>query len=78
MSSSRPKEARTSELLPCPECGKVQMTRTVGTCRLGDGLTVKRLRHYKCRFCGVRFFDDDAMHRIQSVRSLQAASSVAR
>ena len=75
MSSSHLKEARTSELLPCPECGKIQMTHIVETCQLGDGLTVKRLSHYKCRSCGARFFDDEAMHRIQSVRLSQAIPS---
>ena len=27
------------------------MTAVVETCRLKDGLTVKRLRHYKCPSC---------------------------
>jgi len=74
MSSSHLKGAQISEPFPCPECGKVQMIRTVETCRLGDGLTVKRLRHYKCRSCGARFFDDGAMHDIQSIRASQPAS----
>jgi len=52
------------------------MTHTVETCRLGDGLTVKKLRHYKCRSCGARFFDDDAMHVIQSVRASHPASAL--
>ncbi len=78
MSSSHQKEARISEPLPCPECGRIQLTRTVETCRLGDGLTVKRLRHYKCRSCGARFFDDDAMHNIQSVRASDAVSLAGR
>jgi hypothetical protein len=41
----------------------------VETCRLSDGLTVRRLRHYKCRACGERLFDDDAVHRIQERRA---------
>jgi hypothetical protein len=41
----------------------------VETCRLSGGLTVRRLRHYKCRACGQRLFDDDAMHRIQQRRA---------
>lgn len=73
MSSSHPREAPISEPLPCPDCGKIQMTRTVETCRLEDGLTIKRLRHYKCQSCGARFFDDEAMHRIQFQRASQAA-----
>ena len=32
-------------------------------------LMVKQLRHYKCRSCGVRLFDDAAMHRIQQQRT---------
>lgn len=69
MSSSPQREARTSERLPCPECGAMQMAQTVEKCRLDDGLSVTRLRHFKCRACGARFFDDDAMHRIQSERT---------
>ena len=45
------------------------MASVVETCRLKDGLTVKRLRHYKCPSCGARFFDDDAIHRIQEARA---------
>ncbi len=44
------------------------MTSTVENCRLEDGLVVKRLSHFKCQSCGARFFDDDAMHRIQAAR----------
>ena len=69
MSSSHQKKAQTSEALPCPECGKTQMIRVVETCRLADGLTVKKLGHYKCRSCGSRFFDNDAMHEIQAARA---------
>jgi hypothetical protein len=43
---------------------------------LADGLMVKRLRHYKCRACGERLFDDDAMHRIQQQR--RESSAIAR
>jgi len=69
MSSSHRKKAPTSEALPCPECGKTQMIHIVETCRLADGLTVKKLGYYKCRSCGSRFFDDDAMHGIQAARA---------
>ncbi len=69
MSSSHQKKAPTSEALPCPECGKMQMTHVVETCKLEDGLTVRKLAHYKCGSCKSRFFDDDAMHRIQSARA---------
>jgi hypothetical protein len=45
------------------------MAHTVEDCRAEDGLTVRRLRHFKCGACGARFFDDAAMHRIQSERA---------
>jgi hypothetical protein len=51
------------------------MTRVVETCRLADGLTVKRLAHYKCRSCGSRFFDDDAMHGIAAARASHRSSA---
>jgi len=50
------------------------MARTVETCRLEDGLTVKRLRHFKCGSCDARFFDDDAMHRIQAEREKRSVA----
>ncbi len=58
-----------SEPFPCPERGKVEVVSVVETCRLADGLTVKRLRHYKCRSCGARLFEDAAIHRIQEERA---------
>jgi len=75
MSSSRPKRAPISESLPCPECGQMQMARVVETCHLEDGVTVKRLGHYKCQACGARFFDDEAMHAIQAARSATAKAN---
>jgi hypothetical protein len=51
------------------ECGKTEVVSVVETCRLADGVTIKRLRHYKCRTCGARLFDDAAMHRIQQQRA---------
>jgi len=69
MSSSHRKKALTSEALPCPECGKIQMIRVVETCKLADGLVVKKLTHYKCSSCDTRFFNDDAMHHIQTARA---------
>jgi hypothetical protein len=69
MSSSHPKEAPISEPFPCPECGKIELVSVVETCQLGDGLIIKRLRHYKCRSCGTRLFDDAAMHQIQLYRT---------
>lgn len=58
-----------SEPLPCPECGVAQMTQVTEACRLDDGLIVKNLRHFRCRACGARFFDDEAIHRIQNERA---------
>ncbi|MGD0655192.1 MAG: hypothetical protein ABSA16_12665 [Thermoguttaceae bacterium] len=69
MSSSHLKEALISEPFPCPECGKIEMVSVIETCHLADGLTIKRLRHYKCRSCAARLFDDAAMHRIQEQRA---------
>ena len=48
---------------------RMQMAYTVESCQTEDGLTVRRLRHLKCSACGARFFDDVAMHRIQSERA---------
>jgi ribosomal protein L37AE/L43A len=73
MSSSHPKEAQITEPYPCPECGKIEMVTVVEACQLADGPTIKRLRHYKCRRCGTRLFDDAAMHRIQEHRAVHDA-----
>jgi transposase-like protein len=51
------------------------MVRVVETVRLADGLTVKKLAHYRCRSCGSRFFDDDAMHAIQGARTAYRSSA---
>jgi transcriptional regulator NrdR family protein len=75
MSSSHQKRAPTSEVLPCPACGKIQMIRVVETARLADGLMVKRLARYKCRSCGSRFFDDAAMQRIAEARAASGTSA---
>ena len=69
MSSSPQRKARMPEPLPCPECGAMRMAHTVENCKIRDGLTVRRLRHFKCGACGTRFFDDESMHRIQSERA---------
>ncbi len=45
------------------------MSYTVENCQTEDGLTIRRLRHLKCSACGARFFDDEAMHRIQKERA---------
>ena len=75
MSSSHRKEAPTSELLPCPQCGKTQMVCVVETVRLENGVTVEKLRHYKCGACGSRFYDDQAIHRIQAARKSRSTSA---
>ena len=77
MSSSHRKRAATSEVLPCPECGKTRMVRVMENCRLADGLAIKKLAHYKCRSCGSRFFDDDAMQAIQAARAPRQSSAKA-
>jgi transcription elongation factor Elf1 len=69
MSSFHRKEAPISEPFPCPECGKNSVVTVIENCRLDDGTTIKKLRHYKCRNCGVRLFDTDAMHGIQRQRA---------
>jgi hypothetical protein len=45
------------------------MAEAVGNCSVGHGVSVKRLRHFRCRACGAKFYDDDAVHRIQSERA---------
>ena len=72
MSSSRQKEAQTSEPLPCPECGALQLVYTLESCQTEDGLSLQHLRHLKCEACGALFFDDDAMHQIQNDRAKRA------
>ena len=76
MSSSRQKEALISEPLPCPECGAEAMRLVVETCRLGDGLQAPRLRHFRCKSCGARFFTDEAMEAIQALRAKVARTAL--
>jgi len=52
--------------------------RTVENCRLDDVPSVRRLRHFKCQAWGARFFDDDAVRRIQSERAAFSESVKAR
>ncbi len=47
----------------------MQMAYTLEDCRTEDGLTIRRLGHLKFSACGTRFFDDDAVHRIQKERA---------
>lgn len=60
--------------LPCPECRRLDMVRVVETFPLEDGLMVKRPRRYRCRSCGARFFDDEAMSAIAAARAAAARS----
>jgi hypothetical protein len=53
------------------------MVQTTAACRLADGLRIGRLRYLQCRSCGARFFDDDAMHAIQSARASRSKSRLA-
>ena len=71
----RLEQAPTSEPLPCAECGRVEVVLVVEGCRLADGLMVRGLRHHRCRACGERLFDDDAMHRIQGERAKPSLAS---
>ena len=70
MFSSRQREAQISEPYPCPECGEKRLKSVTGKCKLADGIKVDKLRHLKCGSCGARFFDDEAMHTIQTVRGI--------
>ena len=58
-------------ILNAPAIFKILRSRNprTKTCHLADGVTIKRLRHYKCRACGARLFDDAAIHRIQQERA---------
>jgi hypothetical protein len=71
MCSSHRKRVLISEPLPCPECGSLEMVQVIEGCCLADGVKVGRLAHYKCAACGACFFDDQAMHAIQSARASQ-------
>lgn len=62
--------------MPCPECGEDRLMRVVEDCPLDDGFAVRRLPHHKCQSCHARFFDDAAIHRIQSERQRRAATRV--
>lgn len=69
MSSFHQREARISEPYPCPDCGADAMITVNENCVLSDGLKVKKLKHLKCTACGKRYFDDEAMHKIQYQRA---------
>jgi predicted RNA-binding Zn-ribbon protein involved in translation (DUF1610 family) len=75
MSSSSPKEMPISEPLPCPECGEERVVRVVETCRLVNGLRIRKLAHYKCQSCGAPLFDDVAVHRIEAARGSEDVSA---
>jgi transposase-like protein len=54
------------------------MACIVETLRIENGLRVENLRYYRCRSCGSRFYDDEAIHRIQAARRAKAESTTAR
>ena len=72
MYSFHQREAQISEPYPCPDCGAESMVYVKEDCVLSDGRKVKKLRHLKCKKCGKRFFDDEAMHIIQSLRNVSS------
>ena len=74
MSSFHQKEAQISEPYPCPDCCTETMVTVKEDCVLSDGLKVKKLRHLKCKNCGKRYFDDEAIHSIQSQRAEKSIS----
>ena len=63
------KEAPTTELLPCPECGTLKVGRSIENVELSDGVKVSKLPHLKCMACGFRSFDDQAMKEIHHART---------
>ena len=54
------------------------MACVVEALRLENGVTVENLRFHRCRSCGSRFYDDDAVHRIQAARKSQSTSAATR
>ncbi|MCX7044525.1 MAG: YgiT-type zinc finger protein [Candidatus Sumerlaeota bacterium] len=75
MSLSQAKQTRTFDTFPCPECDKKTIAKVIEDYREEDGFVVKRLKHFKCRSCGARFFDDDAMQHIEDQRRAASARS---
>ena len=55
-------------VLNCPECGKKSMRRISGPCQLLDGTLIPELERFQCSSCKANFFDDAAMHTIDSFR----------
>ena len=70
MYSSHQKEARISETFPCPECGEMVLQYFEEDVVLSDGKIIHKLLHLKCGSCKARFYDDDAIHIIQSERHI--------
>jgi len=68
MCSYLQKEAPTTELLPCPECGALKVARSLENVELSDEVKVRKLNHLKCMACGFRLIDDQAMKEIHNAR----------
>ncbi len=68
MSLSHQKEVLISEPYPCPECGENSLKTVVEDYELSGGIKIRRLKHLKCTSCGLHYFDDNAMHKIQKFR----------
>lgn len=59
---------KKKDLLPCPECGHITMTRVKSPCQLSDGAVIASLERFQCSACHANFFDDSAMEIIETVR----------
>jgi hypothetical protein len=68
MSSFRPNSAQISEPYPCPNCGKMEIRSTTGACDFKDGLHIESMHFFQCDACCERYYDDEAMGYIQSLR----------
>ena len=75
MSSSHQKKAQIYKTLPCPECGESELHYVTEDVQLNDGAIIPELHYLKCRSCKSKFFDDDAIHKIQSIRKKTTVSS---
>ena len=75
MCSFLQKEARITENFPCPECGEMQLHYVTEDIILRDGKKILNLRHLKCAACNSRFFDDEAIRKINRERRKTESSA---